>query len=547
MASFSERVTAFFGGDTTELDRILRSLPDRMKASGEKMSSSFSRAFAGMLSVGGLYATFNKVASFADGIRKTSEAIGVSTDFLQDFSAAARNNGSSTEAAQKGLEKLAAKIGKAQEEGGEAAADFERWGIALYRSNGAARNTEEIAREIADRMADVSAGTRNAAMAIDLMGKGAIDLIPAMRGGSAAIDEFGNSINKLSEEDIKSLDDTKDKIDNFFSNWMVGLGRSFGMVERAWDRIWNNKLNPEEAAKLKTGFLKAFALMPGDLRNTLFDIGGNNSGGPLDINAAKAKRTLDEQLATAKRVKKELEEMAKETEKLSKLQKDSETIGETTTEKRARLLREINELEKTPTFSVQDTVKSERIRVQLQERRNELKRNELEIDKDQAAQAEKRKKAEEDSRKATEAFSKAQIDRHRLTLGELAGEGGIDFDPTAGVRGRSRRRRAERRFNAFVNNVSPEERAARDTAQEIYAAEERSRQLAAMGHFYDAIDMRKYIDDLRGSLPPELAKISEIDPLAAQREAVIETANILRDLQTKGGGTLPVTVANGAQ
>jgi hypothetical protein len=543
--AFREEIQAVFSGDTSKFDQAVRSVTVKLR----DLASDTAKRFGGLFTLGTMVYGFNKLTNFADQLRRTSEALDVSTDFFQNWTAAARNSGTTAEHSQKGLEKLAANIGKAREEGGDAAAMFEQYGIALEHANGSSKNVEQIARDIANKMRDTSDATVRATMAMDFFGKGGVELVAMLMGGSEALDQFGESVTKLSEIDMKALDDARDMIDNIGHSALIAAGRLTGGLLNAFKRIKDGAVNNDE---LKD-YAKSLSLMfVNPLMGTAFGIdslsaiGANNSGAGPSLAEGKAKATAEERKATAKRLAEQALEAKKQFDRLRKAEDEGKLAGESNADKAKIMREEIAKLEEAINADQFEGLENDRKRAELQEKRNELKKTEAALTKETEERTKRIAEAEKKHQREVKEFERAAADRRKFTLGQLAGsEDAPEFDPAAGVRGVSRRHRARAAFARLANGASAEERAARQLAQEIERLENNAKIAAGVGRFGVAQDMIASADDLRASLPPDLAKLIDRDPLEATRKGVEESAASLAELSTMfREGTAIVTVPN---
>lgn len=71
------------------------------------------------------------------------------------------------------------------------AKDFERWGVATKDLNGGLLSSEEILRNVANRIAKASSATEQLAAADELGNDALVELLPLLRGGADALDRYG--------------------------------------------------------------------------------------------------------------------------------------------------------------------------------------------------------------------------------------------------------------------------------------------------------------------------------------------------------------------
>lgn len=216
------------GLDASPAAREMRTFEAKVSAFGKGLVATWQKVGATIGGVG-LIAGVKRLTDFTDRLQGTSEALDVSTDFLQTFSFAASQSSSSSAIAIKGLERLSNKIGQAREGNKDAISSFEKYGIALRDVNGNARSTEDVIKDIADLMQQTSDGTLRAAIAFDLLGKGSTSLIPLLRGGADGLEEFSKRVNKLSTSDLAAVNKLKDQFDALGNSIMVAAGKFFSV------------------------------------------------------------------------------------------------------------------------------------------------------------------------------------------------------------------------------------------------------------------------------------------------------------------------------
>lgn len=410
-----EQIIAVFGADTRQIDQALRAMPQKFAAFGRQSIQSLTSTLAAPLTIGGLVLAGKQVADFADNIRKTSEGLGVSTDFLQDFYATARQSGSNDTSAERGLSKLAQFIGEANEGSEEAAAKFSKFGISLTNTNGTARNTEEVMRAIADKMRDTGDGTTRAAMAMELLGKSGVDLIPTLMGGSAAIDEFGAKANKLSEMDIKAIDDAKDEFDNLGNSALIAGGKILAGVVGTIDKIRNKKITASDVAQMWMGLqgLKN----PWDV---LMKQGEQSvDGSPLALDTNQ-KDTNRDRVSRAKLLAQQFAEQKKSFEARAKAEKELNETQETNAAKVERLKKEAQQLEQDINSDKFEGTENDKKQAELAQKKLELSKAEkvlnaenLQLEKQRATEAARVAKEKSDALRGIE-------ERRGFTIEQLA-------------------------------------------------------------------------------------------------------------------------------
>lgn len=154
--------------------------------------------------------------ALADSLKDVSEVTGVGTDALQAWRHGAELSASSGETFDNALKKLVKTIGEARS-GNEAAAEsFRRLGLEDLIKKGA--DTETIVKRLADAIRSIEDPAVAAALATDVMGKNAGELIPLLSGGEAGLRKFETALKDtgayMSKETVNELaavaDETKE-------------------------------------------------------------------------------------------------------------------------------------------------------------------------------------------------------------------------------------------------------------------------------------------------------------------------------------------------
>ncbi len=233
----NEEIQFGLGLDTTAFgfgQRKVLGMMKEMRDHAGDLKEGFKKAFeiAGVgIGVGMLAETGKKVLEFGESIKRGAEIAGVSSEFYQVVGAAMRETGGDAEQGARGLEKLAALIGEAAKGTGDGAEKFKQLGISVRDASGAVKNTQQVWNEISDLIAHTSSATEAAAIAADVFGeKLGPQLVSALKMGSQGLDDFGKSVQKLSDDDIKTLHELHSELDNDAIAWQVWAGKRIKWV-----------------------------------------------------------------------------------------------------------------------------------------------------------------------------------------------------------------------------------------------------------------------------------------------------------------------------
>lgn len=253
-----DHVLIRLGLDASEVGRTMRTLTGTFKKWGDGISKSISdsfksafRNFGALFSVAGIVAMTRRLANMADEVKGASEALGVSTDFIQGFRTAVSQNSGTVEQANKGLEKLSMLAGQGSK-------SFEKWGISLTDVNGRIKTTQELILEISDKMKSATSGAERSAIAFDFFGKSGAALIPTLLMGSEALEAYIASSKKLSAEDIVRLANAQDALSLALDKTTIAFGGLVGGLMRAgeaWDYL-SSKTREDRVSRIAKQFLR---------------------------------------------------------------------------------------------------------------------------------------------------------------------------------------------------------------------------------------------------------------------------------------------------
>ena len=163
-------------------------------ASGAKLAIG---AFA-TLSAGSGFASFIKQQiDAADQLNKVSQKVGIAVEDLSKLKYAASLADVDISALQVGLVKLSRGAVEASQGTGEAKEAFDAMGISVKNTDGSIKTNSELLNEVADRFAGYADGANKAELAVRLFGKSGADLIPLLNGGSAAIKQAGDELQRF--------------------------------------------------------------------------------------------------------------------------------------------------------------------------------------------------------------------------------------------------------------------------------------------------------------------------------------------------------------
>lgn len=165
----------------------------------------------------GFVVATKKALEFADGIAKTADKVGLSTDALQKYRFAADLAGVSNGELDKAFDKLNKSIGESISDGTGAAFDaFTQLGLQADLASGKLRGTEPVFLAVADAIAQVEDHSQRASLLADIFGRSGTKLAILMKNGSvdikASADELENFGAVIEEGTLRSSEKAIDAI-----------------------------------------------------------------------------------------------------------------------------------------------------------------------------------------------------------------------------------------------------------------------------------------------------------------------------------------------
>lgn len=190
------------GSFVTDIDRASKAAAkdlQRMRAESEKALSDFGKILGTAAAGAGVAvaAMVKNALDAADDLGDLSEKTGVAVDDLSKLAYAAKLSDVELEGLQQGLVKLGDSAVKAMAGTGDAATAFKALGVSVTDSEGRLKSNYRLLLDTADAFAQFEDGPAKAAAALDIFGKSGADLIPLLNGGSEAIRQAGDELERL--------------------------------------------------------------------------------------------------------------------------------------------------------------------------------------------------------------------------------------------------------------------------------------------------------------------------------------------------------------
>ena len=172
---------------------------------------------AGVAAAGGLALLVKRSIDAADAIAKTADAIGISTDALQELRFAADLSGVSVESLDKALKFATKAIGelrtRTSSELTTALKDFDAQLLSNIRNAG---SVEEAIELVFRRMGEMEDATKKAALSKSVFGRAGMVMVNIARGEAGALEEMRQQARDLGivldEDLLRSAENTKDQL-----------------------------------------------------------------------------------------------------------------------------------------------------------------------------------------------------------------------------------------------------------------------------------------------------------------------------------------------
>jgi hypothetical protein len=172
-------------------------------------------AFLSVAAIQQLGVAVRDAANKLGDLKDASEAIGITTDALQELQYAAQLSGVSADVLQGSLQKLTKNLGDAAMGGTSAKKSFDVLG--LSGASLAAMPVDQALSAIADKLAAVENPAQRATLATDLFGKSGLAMVNMLADGSAGLEAMATEAQSLgvviNRDVINNAADAADKLD----------------------------------------------------------------------------------------------------------------------------------------------------------------------------------------------------------------------------------------------------------------------------------------------------------------------------------------------
>ena len=190
-----------------------------------KAMFSFKTAIVGLVGVAGIGLLVKQSLSAIDNIGKMSKTLGIATKDLQAMQLASQIGGVELQTFAKASRQVSKGVFDFLVKGtGEALDGFQALGIAEKDLLPIQNDTMAIMGLIADKLNEMPDGTMKTAIAFKLLGGRAVELLPALEGGSEAMENFkkeaelfGNNLDGKTVKGVENFNDSLTRLKFMFN------------------------------------------------------------------------------------------------------------------------------------------------------------------------------------------------------------------------------------------------------------------------------------------------------------------------------------------
>lgn len=177
----------------------LQTIGGGMQVAGGKLTKFSALAIGSVTGLGaGLFALTDKATEAADGIAKGAEKIGTSTDFYQEATYWASQNGLAQEDMEKAVGRLNQRMGLAVDGNKKYAGALEKLGVDLNGVKDGTVSTEDAMAQSLTTLSGMENQHEKAALAAELFGtKLSREMMPALNDGSLTMEEARKKAEEL--------------------------------------------------------------------------------------------------------------------------------------------------------------------------------------------------------------------------------------------------------------------------------------------------------------------------------------------------------------
>ena len=218
-----------FEGQLKKVGNVnLKAASEQVKELGSKLEAVgqalIPLSTAGAAVAGGIGALAYKSGQAADDLNTLSKVTGIGTEELQKYNAAADLVDVSTEAIAKAHMKLSKNMASAANGSKAQAAAFEQLGVKVTNADGSLRDSDEVFQDVVTALGGMKNETERDALAMQLMGKSAMELNPLIEDQGETYKNVADTLNKYNLDfvDQETLDKANEFNDQLDTMKMLG-------------------------------------------------------------------------------------------------------------------------------------------------------------------------------------------------------------------------------------------------------------------------------------------------------------------------------------
>ena len=176
----------------------LKALAGNTKSLGASMSQMGTIFMAAGAAIeGGLTAVILKTAEWAHNLEHVSERLGVSTEYLSEMEYVLKRTGGDIGELQVGLRMMSVHMVAASESTAKAREFQEKFGFSIRDTSGHLKTAERAFFDLADVVVKTTDPVKRLALMQELLGRGALALLPALSLGSAGLQNMMHRADEL--------------------------------------------------------------------------------------------------------------------------------------------------------------------------------------------------------------------------------------------------------------------------------------------------------------------------------------------------------------
>lgn len=172
---------------------------EKLKGKTSKLTKFLKVSLVAGLAAAGasLVAMGKKSMETADKFDKMSQRTQMSTDRLQELDYIASQNGTSMDVLEKSMNKMNKSMGDAMNGSKKQADAFSKLGVSITDTNGNMRDSGQVWDETMKKLQGMENESERNALAMDLMGKNAIDMAPMLNMSGDAMDDMAQKAHDM--------------------------------------------------------------------------------------------------------------------------------------------------------------------------------------------------------------------------------------------------------------------------------------------------------------------------------------------------------------